>query len=98
MTHRRLLIAGLAASAILPRVAGAQAWNQWRMKHADIEHDLSEADLSKANLRRAHLTQAKLREADLSGANLLRAKVSDEQLALAKSLKGATMPDGSKHP
>jgi hypothetical protein len=28
MTHRRLLIAGLAASAILPRVARAQAWNQ----------------------------------------------------------------------
>jgi hypothetical protein len=28
MTHRRLLIAGLAASAILPGVAGAQAWNQ----------------------------------------------------------------------
>jgi Domain of unknown function (DUF4157) len=28
MTHRRQLIAGLAASAILPRVAGAQAWSQ----------------------------------------------------------------------
>jgi hypothetical protein len=28
MTRRRLLIAGLAASAILPRAAGAQAWSQ----------------------------------------------------------------------
>ena len=28
MPHRRLLIAGLAASTILPRVAQSQTWNQ----------------------------------------------------------------------
>ena len=35
---------------------------------------------------------------DLSGANLDHAQVLTEALALAKSLKGATMPDGSNHP
>src|SRR5918995_23280 len=36
---------------------------------------------------------AGLTDADLSGAN-----ISEEQLAMCKSLEGATMPDGSKHP
>jgi uncharacterized protein YjbI with pentapeptide repeats len=40
--------------------------------------------------------EANLSDADLSRANLKGAKVTDEQLA--KSLKGATMPDGSIHP
>ena len=51
------------------------------------------ADLSGANLNRAVLTGA-----DLSGANLTSARVTDEQLDTSESLKGATMPDGSKHP
>ncbi len=38
--------------------------------------------------------QADLSGADLSGANLRGAKVTDEQLARAASLEGATMPDG----
>ena len=74
---------------------------------------LSEADLSGANLRHAFLNGADLRVANLSGANLRHAFlrvanlrdadlsdaiVTDEQLAKAKSLKGATMPNGSKHP
>jgi len=73
--------------------------------------DLSGADLSGADLNGANLTRAKLTEAvltgaklvanlmgaDLSGANLAGAKVTQEQLNQAKSLKGATMPDGSKH-
>jgi hypothetical protein len=33
-----------------------------------------------------------------TGADLRYAKVTDQQLAEAKSLEGATMPDGSKHP
>ena len=37
---------------------------------------------------------ANLSGADLSGADLSGAKVTDEQLATAKSLQGATMPDG----
>jgi pentapeptide repeat protein len=40
---------------------------------------------------------ADLSGADLRGANLSGAKVTDEQLAKAASLEGATMPGGSKH-
>ena len=70
--------------------------------------DLSEANLSQADLSNVALTRADLSEADLSGANLSKAdlteanlseaEVTQEQLEKAKSLKGATMPDGSKHP
>jgi len=44
------------------------------------------------------LSGADLSDADLSRANLSGATVTNEQLAGAKSLQGATMPDGSKHP
>jgi len=68
--------------------------------------DLSKADLSNANLREAYLSDAQLPFANLSeaylrGANLRGAtgipnvKKLEQQ---AKTLKGATMPDGSKHP
>ncbi|HYU76097.1 MAG TPA: pentapeptide repeat-containing protein [Ktedonobacteraceae bacterium] len=66
--------------------------------------DLSGADLKDVNLQRANLTGVDLREAylkgvdlggaDLSGALLDRADLEKQ----AKSLKGAIMPDGSKHP
>jgi uncharacterized protein YjbI with pentapeptide repeats len=53
-----------------------------------------------ANLSRADLLGADLLGADLSGANLKDAKnITTEELEMqAKSLKGATMPDGSIHP
>jgi len=72
--------------------------------------DLTNANLSCANLTGADLTGeahrsseddflgADLTNADLSDANLTNAKATPEQLAKAKTLKGATMPDGSKHP
>jgi Pentapeptide repeats (8 copies) len=70
--------------------------------------DLSGADLREARLYGADLWRAILRGADLSGADLsgahlngaklLGAIVTTEQLAQAKSLKDATMPDGSTHP
>ena len=53
--------------------------------------------LGGVNLSRADLSEADLSEADLSGANLSASIVTPEQLAQAKSLKGATMPDGSIH-
>ena len=66
--------------------------------------DLRKADLSEANLENTNLIGAKLHHADLTGANLLGtdlnganligAIVTNEQLAEAKSLKGAIMPDG----
>jgi uncharacterized protein YjbI with pentapeptide repeats len=45
----------------------------------------------------AALTDADLTGADLSGADLTHAIVIEEQLDKAKSLKGATMPNGQKY-
>jgi hypothetical protein len=59
---------------------------------------LSGADLGGANLREANLTEAilfrtYLREADLTDA----VGLTDEQIAAAKSLDDATMPNGQKY-
>jgi Pentapeptide repeats (8 copies) len=59
---------------------------------------LRAADLEQADLSDADLTGADLRDADLSWADLQGAHVTKQQLARAKSLQGAIMPDGSKHP
>jgi hypothetical protein len=74
--------------------------------------DLRDADLREANLRRSDLSHTDLRRANLEGANLARtvlyeadlrdarltgAEVTLLQLSQAKSLKGATMPDGRVH-
>ena len=70
--------------------------------------NLSGADLSDANLRNANLSDADLRNAnlrnanltyaDLSYANLVEAKFwTEEQLTAARSLKGATMPNGQQY-
>ena len=61
--------------------------------------DLREADLSEAGLRNADLLGAKLigaqlNNTNLTNADLTNAQVTEEQLEAAKSLKGATMPDG----
>jgi uncharacterized protein YjbI with pentapeptide repeats len=58
---------------------------------------LPEANLRGADLQAANLSGADLQGADLSKANLSKAIVSPEQLEKAKSLKDATMPDGSTH-
>ena len=82
--------------------------NRANMREADLSGaDLSLADLREANLREANLHGADLFGANLSGAiltgaslieaDLREAEVTDEQLAEAKSLKGAIMPDGTKH-
>ena len=60
--------------------------------------NLMGADLMGADLRTVDLSEADLRGADLSRANLRGAKITEELEKQAKSLKGATMPDGSKHP
>ena len=62
--------------------------------------NLFNADLTGANLSGARLCGADLRDTiligvDLTGADLRRTKISDEQLAKTKSLKDATMRDGS---
>jgi uncharacterized protein YjbI with pentapeptide repeats len=65
---------------------------------ADLSRaDLSEANLHGADLSGANLSEANLREAKLGKTNLSEAKVTAEQLAQARSLKGAALPDGTKH-
>jgi uncharacterized protein YjbI with pentapeptide repeats len=62
---------------------------------ADLrEADLSEADLRNADFLGAKLIGAQLNNTDLTNADLTDAQVTEEQLEAAKSLKGATMPDG----
>jgi hypothetical protein len=74
------------------------------LSQADVSGaDLSRADLSGANLRKANLSNAILFNANFSNAileeaNFNKSWVTREQLEQAKSLKGATMPDGSIHP
>jgi uncharacterized protein YjbI with pentapeptide repeats len=61
--------------------------------------DLSAANLTGADLNSASLGGADLSQADLSSADLRGVQdLTQEQVAKAKSLIGATMPDGSKHP
>jgi len=62
--------------------------------------NLTEADLRGADLSGADLTEANLTDTNLGGANLRDAKgITEEELdAHAKSLEGATMPNGTKHP
>lgn len=73
------------------------------LQKADLQYaNLQEADLRGAILRDAilwgtDLQNTKLLGADLQGADLREAKVVNEQLAQTRFLKGATMPDGTKH-
>jgi uncharacterized protein YjbI with pentapeptide repeats len=57
--------------------------------------NLSGANLYRANLSNAYLYRAKLRNANLSDAQSVTEDQLEEQ---AKTLEGATMPDGSEHP
>jgi uncharacterized protein YjbI with pentapeptide repeats len=68
------------------------------LSDADLsDANLSEADLSYDNLSSANLQGANLTDTELRGADLSDAKVTSEQLAEAKSLEGATMPNGQKY-
>jgi uncharacterized protein YjbI with pentapeptide repeats len=65
---------------------------------ADLEGaNLTEADLSRANMSGANLEEANLTQVNLSGANLIGAAVTERQLALAQSLQGTILPDGTVH-
>ena len=59
--------------------------------------NLSIALMERAWLKSADLSGTNMGGANLSGADLGGAKVTTEQLDQASSLKGATMPDGTKH-
>jgi hypothetical protein len=58
---------------------------------------LGGAHLVRSILFGANLAEANLRSANLEGAQLGGATVTDRQLAQAKSLAGATLPDGTVH-
>jgi hypothetical protein len=61
--------------------------------------DVSDTNLSHTNLRGANLSSANLSGADLRGVDLTDAReVTDDQLTEAKSLEGATMPNGQNYP
>ena len=72
-----------------------------------VNADLQFANLKKANLDFANMLHANLQNANLEevnfhyvilqDVNMKGANVTEEQLAQAKSLKGATMPDGTIH-
>ena len=72
--------------------------------------NLTGANLTGADLTGAHLynprnpsapidfsAKSELTHANLTNAILARAEIADDQLAQAKSLKGAIMPDGTRH-
>jgi len=86
--------------AYLPR-ATLQGGSSFAGAHLEVanlqEANLQENNFQEANLQGANLWKAILTRADLSNANLKGAKVTDEQLIQAKSLEGATMPNGQKY-
>ncbi len=70
-----------------------------------VRVSLERANLSNANLEGSHMQASILRKAILTGANLMGANLEDvkditieELKKQAKSLEGAIMPDGSRHP
>ena len=72
-------------------------FNQAAMANADLRGaDLSHATMLGADLSGANLKSANLSNADLRHANLNGADVTARQLADAKSIAGATLPDGTK--
>jgi serine/threonine protein kinase, bacterial len=68
-----------------------------RLARAYLNHaDLAGADLRGADLSYAHLSNANLRGANLCGADLTGAKVSDEQLATARTNWATIHPSGKR--
>lgn len=72
--------------------------NEADIRRADLRDvNLNVSDLVKADLRGAKLEGAKLLGANLSQADLSGTEVAGATLEEAKSLEGATMPDGKIH-
>ncbi|MBW4466476.1 MAG: pentapeptide repeat-containing protein [Pegethrix bostrychoides GSE-TBD4-15B] len=68
-----------------------------RLARAYLSHaDLAGADLRGADLSYAHLSNANLRGANLCGSDLTGAKVSDEQLATARTNWATVHPSGKR--
>ena len=79
------------------RRASLQGGSSFARAHLE-EANLQEANLQGNNLQGAHLQDTNLTNADLSRADLSEATGwTAEQLDQAKSLRGATMPNGQKY-
>jgi uncharacterized protein YjbI with pentapeptide repeats len=81
------------------RTPGGRPWGLCSrpasLRNADLwDANLSGADLSNADLIRANLRNAKLSNAYLGGAEGIKNEELEQQ---AKSLEGATMPNGQKY-
>ena len=93
LTGARLVEANLKYANLLNAELGGTSLRRANLSEANLtEANLTSATLSEADLLGADLTGAILTEVDLRGAI-----VTTEQLNTAKSLKDATMPDGTKH-
>ncbi len=69
-------------------------WFEADLQGASLDHtNLTDATLSMHAVG-PHYTEADLTGATLTDSNLTRAKIRSEQLCRARSLNGATMPDG----
>jgi hypothetical protein len=96
--HNRILIHFLRDAELVTGTSPVIELKKAFLYRVDLQGvNLGGIILQEADLRGVDLTEADLTEADLTGANLKGATVTDEQLLAAKSLKGATMPDGSIH-
>jgi serine/threonine protein kinase, bacterial len=81
---------------------GGASLHQADLREANLQSaymskaDLSGADFGGANLKGAYMSQANLRGTNLCGADLKGARITDEQLATAKTNWATIRPDGSK--
>jgi hypothetical protein len=73
-------------------LCGANLDNAFLTRANLIRADISQAKLQQAYLRGANLSGANLRQADLEGASVM-----SQQLAQARRLDKAILPDGTKH-
>jgi hypothetical protein len=79
---------------VLPRLDGGR---KARVVPFVYESGLISSARRALDLKGADLREADLRYANLSGANLTDANVTQWQLEQARSLEGATMPNGQKY-
>src|SRR2546423_14576225 len=79
-------------SGVLPGVS----WNQWRLKHPDVQPGLRQADPHGANLHQFNLDNANLNNANLSEAHLHFAFFSEPNLSRA-NIRKADLSKASLH-
>jgi uncharacterized protein YjbI with pentapeptide repeats len=99
LSHAALQGADLSPATVPGSPPGLLPKTPTNLTDADLRKAaLQDADLSSAVLRNTSLTNADLTNTNLSDADLSEARGwTTEQLAAARSLEGATMPDGQKY-